>query len=588
MIILLVFSFLAGIVTVLSPCILPILPIVLSGAVGGHKKPLGIVLGFVISFTFFTLFLTSIVRVLGVPGDLLRSLSIIVIGGFGVSLLIPGFQAITENVFAKFSQYFPRSSGREGFLGGVIIGLSIGLLWTPCVGPILASVISLALSGTVNSQAILLTFSYSLGTSIPMLLIIYGGQKVIDKVPFLAKNTPAIQKGFGILMIITAVSIYFNFDRRFQSYILDKFPGYGAGLTKIEESSVVFDNLKLLNNINSNEPGNNGQPMNNFLDNKFITAPEIIPGGTWFNTSEASIKNLPELSKKGEALKSLRGKVVLVDFWTYTCINCIRTLPYLRDWHEKYKDYGLVIIGVHTPEFEFEKSAENVQKSISDFGLNYPIVQDNNYETWKAYANRYWPAKYLVDKEGKIRYTHFGEGEYDETEEVIQKLLEENGEKINLKIDNPDYKISTKTPELYLGYERMGYFSDPKQISPDTKKKYVLPNELALHHFSFGGEWVVGEESSGAFTGSSLVLAFESKEVFLVMKPKKSGTSSNVRVYLDDSKIEGEAGEDVKESTLEVTSNRLYKIVKLNSPGKHLLKLEFLDDNCEVFAFTFG
>ena len=311
-----------------------------------------------------------------------------------------------------------------------------------------------------------------------------------------------------------------------------------------------------------------------------INAPELVPGGNWFGSAPLSIK-------------SLRGKVVMVDFWTYTCINCIRTLPYLKNWHEKYADKGLVIIGVHTPEFEFEKSPENVQKALTDFGIKYPVMQDNDYATWRAYDNHYWPAKYIVDKNGKIRYTHFGEGEYDETEEVIQKLLTETGIEIKESVNNPKYQIATRTPELYLGYGRMGYFATPDQLITDKKKTYELSEDLVLHHFALSGDWQIEEERSMPFEGSTMVLAFESKDVFLVMRPASDKTSegkaSKVRVLLDDKLLTGNnAGDDVKDGVVTVEVDRLYKLVKLDKPGQHVLKLEFLDSNLELYAFTFG
>lgn len=283
----------------------------------------------------------------------------------------------------------------------------------------------------------------------------------------------------------------------------------------------------------------------------------------------------------------------MVDFWTYTCINCIRTLPYLKNWHEKYADKGLVIIGVHTPEFEFEKSAENVQKALTDFGIKYPVMQDNDYATWRAYDNHYWPAKYLVDKNGKIRYTHFGEGEYDETEEVIQVLLAETGVEIKEEVNNPKYQIATRTPELYLGYGRMGYFATPDQLVNDKKKTYKLPEDIVLHHFAISGDWQIEEERSMPFQGSTLVLAYEAKDVFLVMRPASAeataGNEAKVKVYLDDKLLTGnDAGEDVKDGIVTVEKDRLYKLIQAGGAGQHVLKLEFLDGNLELYAFTFG
>ncbi|OGG26588.1 hypothetical protein A3A64_01560 [Candidatus Gottesmanbacteria bacterium RIFCSPLOWO2_01_FULL_48_11] len=303
-------------------------------------------------------------------------------------------------------------------------------------------------------------------------------------------------------------------------------------------------------------------------------APEFIPGGEWFNGHPLTIQGL-------------RGKVVLVDFWTYTCINCIRTLPYLKSWWEKYKDKGLVIVGVHTPEFEFEKDAGNVAKAIKDFGLTYPVMQDNNYATWDAYANRYWPAKYLVDKNGNIRYSHFGEGKYDETEKAIQALLAEAGTDVSdMQVTNPTYQVQSRTPELYLGYWRIANFASPERIVEDESAIYSVPTDLKRNTFAYLGNWTVGYQRAMPTKGATLLLHFDAKEVFLVMRPKND--AGNVKVYLDDTLVSNQAGEDVKNGTVTVTADRLYKLIKLPAGGAHILKLEFLDDNLELYAFTFG
>src|SRR3989339_1055029 len=251
MIILIAFAFLAGIVTILSPCILPIFPIILSSTIGGQNtgksRPMGVVIGFVLSFTFFTLFLSTIVRLSGISADALRLVSVLVIAGFGVSLLIPQFQVLLERLFSKLAGFIPSNQNRTGFGGGLLIGFSVGLLWTPCVGPILASVISLAITGTVTFDAFLITLAYSLGTAIPMFLIILGGQNALSRVPWLLSRLGHIQKLFGVLMILTAIGIFFNVDRRFQTFILNTFPKYGIGLTKFEDNEAVKKQLQDMN-----------------------------------------------------------------------------------------------------------------------------------------------------------------------------------------------------------------------------------------------------------------------------------------------------------------------------------------------------
>ncbi len=572
MLLLIIFAFLAGVVTVLSPCILPLLPIILSSSDStGKQKPTGVVIGFVASFTFFTLFLSSIVKYSGIPAESLRFFSIAVLIFFGASLLIPQIQTQIEIMFSKFANFMPSGKGKTGFFGGLFIGLSLGLLWTPCVGPILASVISLAITGTVTTQAFLITLAYALGTAIPMFGIMLVGSTALQKVPWLLQNTGKIQKAFGVLMILTAVGIFFNVDRRFQTFILTTFPNYGVGLTKFEDNNIIKQELEKANRKPAGEMKLNESMFDVSLPQGPV-APELIAGGEWFNAEPLT-------------LEELQGKVVIIDFWTYSCINCQRTFPYLKQWHEKYKDAGLVIIGVHAPEFEFEKSAKNVQQALTDFGISYPVMQDNDFATWRAYRNQYWPAKYFIDAQGRVRYTHFGEGEYDESEKVIQQLLKEAGvTEVNSEIDNPTYQINSRTPETYLGYERIDNFASPEKITKDTLATYSFPTSLRSNEVAFEGEWNVMNEYANPQEGSKLLFNFDAKEVFLVMRSKNA--SSKVRVYLDDTLQE--LGDDVENGVVTVKYDGLYKLIKLQTPGRHLLKLEFEDSNTEVYAFTFG
>lgn len=585
MTILLLFAFLGGIVTILSPCILPVLPIVLSGSLtGGKRRPVGIVTGFILSFTFFTLFLTTLVKLLGLSADTLRGIAVVAVFLFGLSLLVPQFQMLLEQLFslAKLDLASPdKLSSRSqtnndqntGFISGVLVGVSLGLVWTPCVGPIMAAMITLAATSTVSFGAVLITFTYATGTAIPLLLITYGGRQLLSRVPFLFTNTVYIQKIFGVLMILTALAIYFNVDRTFQNYILQKFPQYGTGLTQLEDNQTVKDQLARLKDQ---------KPMLN-LEN-IGTAPDFTGGGTWINS-------------KPLTLEKLRGKVVLVDFWTYTCINCIRTLPYVEKWYEKYKDKGLVVIGVHTPEFEFEKNTSNVEKAVKNFGLTYPIVQDNGYKIWTAYNNRYWPAKYLIDKDGKIRYTHFGEGEYDKTEEMIQTLLKETGTSVTNAVNNPQYETFAQTPETYLGYNRLGNGLGELASSPFPKRgiqtRYdLISADLPKNSFGYSGDWIINDEYAHPFQKAFLELNFTAKDVYLVMRPLQTG-NSHVKVSLLP--VDGFTavptnftGKDVHEGIVTVDTDRLYHLISLDKPGNYILELEFLDDYIEIYAFTFG
>ncbi|MBI4038459.1 cytochrome c biogenesis protein DipZ [Candidatus Daviesbacteria bacterium] len=573
MILLIAFAFLAGVVTILSPCILPLLPIILSSSVEitGKKRPLGVVVGFVLSFTFFTLFLSTIVRFSGIPAESLRLVSVVILIIFGLSFFVPKIQLFIEQLFSKLTRFAPNGQTKHGFFGGFVVGLSLGLLWTPCVGPILASVISLALSGAVTTQAFAITLSYSLGTAIPMFIIMQAGSTALQKVPWLLQNSGKIQKAFGVLMVVTAIGIFINLDRKFQTFIINKFPKYGVGLTKFEDIESVKKQLESLSGKEIKRQ-DLGKPMFNLQSPKGPKAPELIAGGVWFNSDPLT-------------LAELKGKVVIIDFWTYSCINCQRTFPYLRKWYENYKDKGLVIIGVHSPEFEFEKNEKNLAKAINDFQLKHPIVQDNNFDTWRAYNNRFWPAKYFIDKEGYIRYSHFGEGEYDESERVIQELLKETGVTEALTpVNNPQYQNYAETEEIYLGFGRIGNFTSPQRISENTLATYTAPANLSNNSVAYEGNWNVMEEYANPQKGARLLLNFKSKEVFLVMRTK--GSPAKVKVYLDD-KLQY-FGDDNQNGVVTVDADRLYKLTNLPTPGRHILRLEFEDENVQLFAFTFG
>ncbi len=555
MFLLVFYAFIAGVVTILSPCILPVLPIVLSVSVSSKnnfKKQIGTITGFISSFTFFTLFLSTIVNVFNISPNILRSFSILIIALLGLTMLSSSVQAYIERIFSLLANKVPQFSGQgDGFWTGFLVGLSLGLIWTPCVGPILASVITLALTGTVTFSAFLITFFYSLGTAIPMFVVMLGGNNIISKIPSLAKNSSKIQKTFGVLTIFISLALYKNWDRNFQSYILDKFPSYGSSLTKIEEKgdiSLITGVVKLGKDSSINLP-------------VIKKAPDIIAGGQWFNSEPLSLKT------------SLKNKVVLIDFWTYTCVNCIRTLPYLNSWHAKYADQGLVIIGVHAPEFEFEKESDNLVKAITDFQISYPVVQDNNFSTWRAYNNSYWPSKYLVDGQGNLRYYHFGEGDYNETESAIQNLLTELGATPSSQIDNTEYKNFAQTPEIYLGIGR----GDVGLTAPKEEyQNQIAPKSLGKNQVGYSGNWLFSKEYAQSDELSELVLNFSAQNVYLVMNPISE--SAVVDVYLDD----------IFQNKIRVDQNKLYDVLKLSNPGRHILKIKFPKEKIRLYAFTFG
>jgi len=575
MILLLFFAFLAGIATILSPCILPILPVVLSGSVSGEKqRPLGIIMGFILSFTFFTLFLAKIVQLTGISADFLRIFAAVVLLLFGVSLLIPQFSLLMERMFTRLSVFTPKANSKKGFLGGILIGITLGLIWAPCVGPIMASVITLAATSKVTTAAFLITLSYAVGSGIPMFFIMIGGRGLLNKVPQLTQNAGKIQKGFGVLMILFAIAIFFNLDRNFEAFIAST--KYGLDLTNLENNQAVRNQLQLLKGNKSANTNTNFDTTGLFNAN--TSAPDFVGIDHWLNTD------------KPLSIHDLKGKVVLVDFWTYTCINCIRTLPFVTSWYDKYHSQGFVVIGVHTPEFPFEHDTNNVLGAIKQYNIHYPVAQDNNYATWNNYNNKYWPAEYLIDAKGNIRRTHFGEGEYDQTEKAIQALLTEAGRKdvssevLTKEDQTPTGNIS---PETYLGSKRMQYYYPLGTLSNGTQK-FSLSDNLSQNSFSYGGEWTINDEYADAGKNATINYNFTAGKVFIILRPVGGG--STVKVYLDGQVIDQtKAGSDIKNGILTVDSDRLYNVVDLHGKKEdHILKLEFQTPGTQAFTFTFG
>lgn len=608
MTVLLAFAFVSGVITILSPCILPVLPIVLSGGVGrGRARPLGVVAGFVVSFTFFTLALTAIVGAIGIPVDALRYVAVGMIVILGLVMIVPQlrdrFELLTSRLAGRVSQKgakTPASStpGEEprlraaGFWNGIPVGLSLGLVWTPCVGPIMASVISLALTQQVDGGAIFITLAYTLGTSIPMLAIMVGGRALLTRVPFLSKNTARIQKGFGVVMILVGVAIGFGWDRQFQNAILTAVPGYGAGLTGIEDSTQVLTAL----DVRDGRDGSQFDVLNGERNAEALTisasdrpeggdladygaAPALVAEGPWFNLEELTTMNGESLS-----MEDLKGKVVLLDFWTYSCINCVRTIPYLRSWYDAYKDDGLVIIGVHTPEFEFEKNPTNVEKAIGELGVTWPVVLDNSWVQWRAYSNRYWPAHYFIDATGRVRYYQFGEGKYDIAEQVIRDLLEEAGAvDLYRTVSNVQRSNSARTPETYLGYGRAKGLQTTTPVVPNSFAEYNPSLVPGNGEWTLEGSWNISREFIIPESAGALEIGFNAKNVFLVIEPGEEG--GQVEVFVDGKTPANT--DDVRRGMLYPSESRLYQLVGTRRAGEHILRLE-VEGELRLFAFTFG
>jgi len=584
MALLILFGFIAGAATALSPCVLPVLPIALSaGATGGHRRPLGIVAGLAVSFTFATVALVYVISALGLPNDFLRKLAIAVLLGFGIVLMIPPLAARVE---AWMSQFASRAgvahSDGDGFWSGTAVGLSLGLLYAPCAGPILAGVITVSASQSFNAGRLAVALSYGIGSAVVLYFLMLGGRRIVAP---LARRGVGLQIAMGAVMVVVALAMLRNYDVRFQNTIASDLPSFLVNPSEgLEETAAARSALADIRGATSHgigaraasEPAPAAAGADSGLPVLGV-APEFIGNQQWFNTP----------GERPLTLAGLRGRVVLVDFWTYSCINCIRTFPYLKAWDERYRRDGLTIVGVHTPEFPFEREAGNVETAIDENELRYPVAQDNDQATWNAYGNQYWPAEYFIDAEGRVRYVHFGEGEYEEKEGVIRELLAEAGRKVpgretRVKAIEPSARVTT--PETYLGAARAERFTNA-MLSPGLHD-FSAPKPVPENEFAYRGEWRIALDAATAAGDASLDLNFGARRVYLVLG--SPGESRRVRVLLDGRPIAAAAaGSDVRGATVTVTGHRLYNLVDLPRVGHHVLTLE-PEAGVEGYAFTFG
>lgn len=570
------FAFLAGAATALSPCVLPVLPVALSaGVTGGRRRPLGVVTGLALSFAFATVALVYVIDALGLPDDLLRNLAIAVLLGFGLLLLVPSLSARLE---AWISRVVPAPSARggDGFFSGLLLGGSLGFVYAPCAGPILAGVITVSASQSFTAGRLGVALSYAIGSAVVLYFLMLGGRRLTAR---LAPQAGRLQIAMGAVMVVVALAMAGDYDTRFQTAIASDLPDFVVNPTKeLEERGDVDQELAGLrtqyHGVGSAPVAASGEEGTLPVIGK---APDFTGNQQWFNTP----------GDRPLSLSDLRGRVVLVDFWTYTCINCIRTLPYLRAWDQRYRAEGLTIVGVHTPEFPFERDAGNVADAIEQNGLRYPVAQDNDYATWNAYANQYWPAKYLIDARGRVRFVHFGEGEYEETEAAIRELLAEAGHRpgahAKARVETASPQVTT--PESYLGSARATRFVNGL-ITPGTQTFELPASGLAPDSLAYEGRWRIAPDEATAVAGARLHLAFGAKRVFLVLG--SDGRPRRLRVLLDGKLVPAAlAGRDVHGGVATVQRQRLYRLVELPRAGRHLLTLEF-DPGISGYAFTFG
>lgn len=558
MILLLLFAFFAGFITILSPCILSIAPILLAASMQhNYYKPLGIITGVIISFSFFTLTLTAIIQATGISPNIFRYIALSIIIFFGLTMIIPALEnafIIITNRISRIGNVIEHQSTfiKTEFISGLLLGIALGLIWTPCAGPILATITSIAATSGITLTTILLTCVYSIGAALPMLILCFGGTKIMQSTTSLIPYTHIIRQVFGIIIIVSAVAIIMHVDTFIQEKIAHFFPNIS-----IENNDRLQKELNMLHLSSETSSG--------------MIAPEFVGITAWINSEPLT-------------LAQLKGKVVLVDFWTYTCINCIRTLPHITEWYTSYKDKGLEIIGVHTPEFAFEKDESHVQDAVKRFNITYPVALDNDYQTWRAYNNLYWPAHYLINQQGIIVKTHFGEGNYVEMEDALRALL-------NLPpCQKTEECASTKplTPETYLGFERGDKYHSSLHIQQNKSTYYTSTKDLDADQVSLSGQWTVRSDCIHSDNNTNeLSLNFMATHVYLVMKSDKPQL---ITLLLDDKPIpHNYYTKDMNsEGKILVHQPRMYELLDLkNDYGRHTLTLQ-CPQGIIAYVFTFG
>jgi cytochrome c biogenesis protein CcdA/thiol-disulfide isomerase/thioredoxin len=594
--------FAAGALTILLPCILPLIPIVLGVSIAGRNpwRPLLTVLGMVVSFVGFTFLLFVVLNQFVEFADYLRiatyfalylfgigflihhrivQLPLAALGGLfflskgwiavpiaalvGVILMFVGARIATSiQQFGSDVQERTRGEFGEAHpITAFLIGLTMGLVWVPCAGPALGFAFALV-RDEPGLRAFLALTAYGLGTAVPLVLIGYGGQAALRSVRVLNRYTLRIKQFAGIVLILTSLAFGFQLFREIEIFFVNNTPFGNLGIDL--ELKLFGEDIAAVKDTSSPSVMNMELPKLS----KITRAPEFVGLGPWHNSEPFT-------------LESLRGKVVLVDFWTYSCINCIRTLPYIQGYWDKFKGQPFVLIGVHTPEFVFEKSEKNVADAIKNHGLTYPVAQDNDFGTWGAFANRYWPAKYLIDADGYIRYTHFGEGAYEETDLAIQSLLAEIGAEVTGQVTEAEDRGSrrNRSPEIYLGSRSWPSLVNGASQPTGQIVSYQALSELSLHSYALEGDWQMVEEERQVLRSAEgeIRMRFIGSEINLVMGLDEGAAPATVDIELD--------GEQTKSFTIGM--HDLYELWT-GEYGEHEIVIRISGAGAEGYAFTFG
>ncbi|EPE97385.1 cytochrome c biogenesis protein DipZ [Rhizobium grahamii] len=581
-------AYLAGALTIVSPCILPVLPFVLSRAGQPFTRSiLPMLVGMIVTFA-------GVATLAAVGGgwavhanEIGRYAAIALITGFGVTLLSPRIAAVvTRPAVALGSRLSQQAIGKKGSVGtSFLLGVATGLLWAPCAGPILGLVLTGAALQGANVQTTLLLTAYAAGAATSLAIAVLAGEKVFSAMKRSLGVGERLRQGLGIAVLVGVTAIALGLDTGLLSRL-----SYASN-AGIEQS--LLD--KLHGSSGVAKPGGNAMQLAANDARKGYQSDLPVLGRL------QSLDGAVEwLNSKPLTAEELRGKVVLVDFWTYSCINCIRTIPYVRAWAEKYRDQGLVVIGVHSPEFAFEKRIDNVRQAIDKFQIGYPVAIDNNFKIWRSFANNYWPAHYFIDAKGQIRHTQFGEGDYEQSEQVIQDLLAEaaGSKKADAATVAPDAKGAEAAPDLarlqsgesYIGYLRVANFISPEGVRADAARDYTV-GKPDLNEWGLTGKWTVGgEQASLDQAGGGITYRFSARDLHLVLGPGADGKKVRFQVKVDGVAPGADHGSDIDaDGNGTVSETRLYQLVRQSGEVRErTFEIRFLDPGVEAFVFTFG
>ncbi len=560
---LIVVAAIAGLATFLSPCVLPVLPVVAAAsATGGRRRPVGVAVGLAVAFVVFTLTASRVLAALGLPQDLLQNAAIVMLAVVGVALLVPAAGEWLGRLFVPLSALAGGRLARgDGFWSGVALGAGLALVWTPCAGPILAAVTVLSAQQKVSLDLVLITVAYAAGATLPLFGIALAGNRGAARLASLRRGGGMrLRRIAGVVLIASA----WLFTTSIPTQLAAGAPSYVTGLQSVERSATVSHDLRSLSGSSRGAASAAAAGANAGALHDYGKAPDFKDVTSWINTPGG----------RPLSLAGLRGKVVLVDFWTYSCVNCIRTLPYLKAWDARYRSAGLVIVGVHTPEFAFEHVVSNVRGAVAEHGIHYPVAVDDGYGTWNAYGNQYWPADYLIDRNGNLRDAHFGEGAYAQTEADIRTLLGEHGGTAVTPVTAVSASPTVRTPETYLGLERGVAYS--QQLQEGVDLRYQAPAAVNPNTVALVGHWNVGQQHIVAGAGAHLEFRYIAPRIYLVAAPP-AGAAVTLGVSVD-----GRARAPVR-----VRSDDLYLLAHMPTAGPHLLDLS-VPAGTSLYSFTFG